>query len=774
MKSITLNSKEKFLNLAKNYSTKVIFVKLMCFISGILVSRGAVFGRYYPFGLSFSASAPGVFLAPTLIGAVMGYLFPLRLGPAIRYISTIVAIAAAKWTLSDLYKIKKHFLYTPLVVFFSALVTGFAMDFAYGIDGTDMFISILEAMVAAGTAYFFDNTFKIIANKRFYSLSQKDFVCLTVSLSIILFSISQINLYGISLGRVCGVVATLTASYLLGAFGGAMVGAAMGTIFSLSFLGVPYVSNFYSFGGMISGLFMSFGRIGVCLSFLLSAGLMFFPLVNTDGIIICTYELILGSLLFLIIPQKFFYKCKLFLPKLGGGDDNGREETKKFIIQKIKSLSQFLCFVPKIIENASNKFLKRQELSPKFMCLQTAANYCVNCAKRKNCWSENFASTERNIINIYENISKNKGFTSFNMSTDFLQRCYKTDSLTKEISKFYNNFKTEKSSKLKMAEFKNVIFEQFSAVGLLLKDFMGEFSEIVCISERFSTKIKNEFKALNIEYTSVNSFSDKSGKIFLEIECGYRPSEDILYTIYEVISKVSGRKMNMPVLSECADVFKIKISEKNVYSVSVGMSQHTFNNGKSCGDSCRYFEDGFGNLNVFISDGMGTGVKAAAEGTMTAELMKNFVKSGVSITGAIKFVNSALLLKSGDESLTTIDALSINLLTGKARFIKAGAPTTFLLSGGKVKKISFETLPIGILNEASFSEKTCNLKAGDIVLMVSDGATDIGDDFIVDILKSKTYGSVQDLATMVVNEAKNLRKKTHDDDISAVAIYLYR
>ena len=143
MKSITLNSKEKFLNMAKNYSLKVAFIKLMCFIAGILVSRGAVLGRYYPFGLSFSASAPGSFFAPTLIGAAMGYLFPLRLGPAIRYISTIVAIAAAKWTLSDLYKIKKHFLYTPLVVFFSALVTGFAMDFAYGIDGLDIFISIL-------------------------------------------------------------------------------------------------------------------------------------------------------------------------------------------------------------------------------------------------------------------------------------------------------------------------------------------------------------------------------------------------------------------------------------------------------------------------------------------------------------------------------------------------------------------------------------------------------------------------------------------------------
>ncbi|MBR0423331.1 MAG: SpoIIE family protein phosphatase [Clostridia bacterium] len=774
MKSITINSKEKFLSMAKNYSLKMIFVKLMCLISGILVSRGAVLGRYYPFGLSFSASAPGGFFTPTLIGAAMGYLFPLKIGPAVRYISTIIAIAAAKWTLSDLYKIKKHFLYTPLVVFFSALVTGFAMNFAYGVDGLDIFISILEAIVAAGTAYFFDNTFKIIANKKIYSLTQKDFACLVVSLSIILFSISQINICGVSLGRVCGITATLGASYVVGTFGGALVGAAMGAIFSLSFLKFPYTSNFYSFGGMISGLFISFDRIGVCLSFLLSAGLTFFPLVNTESVVICTYEMILGSLLFLIIPKSFFYRCKLFLPKVNSGECNGAEETKEFIIQKIKDLSQFLCFVPKIIQNASSRFLKKEESNPKLMCLQVAANYCVSCGKNKKCWSENFNSTEKNIINIYENVSKNKEFMNFNLSTDFLQRCYKTDSLTKEISKFYNNIKAEKNSKIKIMEFKNIISEQFAAVGSLLGDLTGEFADVISINEKFSVKIKNEFKNLNVNCLSINSYIDKNGKMFVEMEFNYNPSEDVLYKIYKIVSKISGRKMNTPVVNECADIFKVKISEQKIYSVSVGVSQHTFNNGRMCGDSCKYFEDGSGIFNVFISDGMGTGVKAAAEGAMTAELMKNFVKSGISITSAIKFVNSALLLRPSDESLTTLDALSLNLLTGEAKFIKAGAPTTFLLRDNKVQKISFETLPIGILNEVSFSEKIYNLRDGDIVLMVSDGATDIDSKFIIDILKSKIYSSAQELAKMVVNEAINLRKETHDDDISAVAIYLYK
>ena len=142
-----------------------------------------------------------------------------------------------------------------------------------------------------------------------------------------------------------------------------------------------------------------------------------------------------------------------------------------------------MCCVPKTIENVSNKFLKKRETNPRIMCLQAAANHCASCVRSEKCWSENFHSTERNIINIYENFSQNKEVMNFNLSADFLQRCYKADSLIKEIFKFYSSLKAEKNSKLKITEFKNIISEQFSAVGSLLSDLTGEFSEITSVSE---------------------------------------------------------------------------------------------------------------------------------------------------------------------------------------------------------------------------------------------------------------------------------------------------
>ena len=46
---------------------------------------------------------------------------------------------------------------------------------------------------------------------------------------------------------------------------------------------------------------------------------------------------------------------------------------------------------------------------------------------------------------------------------------------------------------------------------------------------------------------------------------------------------------------------------------------------------------------------------------MTAELLRRLIEAGVSLDAALKLVNSALLVKSGDESLSTIDIVGVDL-----------------------------------------------------------------------------------------------------------------
>ena len=136
----------------------------------------------------------------------------------------------------------------------------------------------------------------------------------------------------------------------------------------------------------------------------------------------------------------------------------------------------------------------------------------------------------------------------------------------------------------------------------------------------------------------------------------------------------------------------------------------------------------------------------------------------------LRLINSALMSKSGDESLATLDITCVDLFTGKSEFRKAGAAGTFIRRGRRVDYVEEVSLPVGIMNGVSFTTFDENLKENDIIVMVSDGATACGTDWIKEIIGDFEDDDPEYLAKQIVNEAKKQRNDGHEDDITALAI----
>ncbi len=148
-----------------------------------------------------------------------------------------------------------------------------------------------------------------------------------------------------------------------------------------------------------------------------------------------------------------------------------------------------------------------------------------------------------------------------------------------------------------------------------------------------------------------------------------------------------------------------------------------------------------GSLALILSDGMGKGIMAAAESRAVARRLRKNLKSGMKPAFAIKEVNRYMLdceealhqagparcsgAAAGEaECFATVDLLIIDRNAAKAKFYKMGAASSFLLRNGKVKKFEQAALPIGIIPEIRLNHIAVRLKAGDIVVMVSDGITE--------------------------------------------------
>ena len=774
LKDITLSKKNFSLSKIKYNDVNRIILKSVYIIFGLLASKGTILGRYFPFGLSLISASPESQTAYTLIGAIVGYIFQVNTSSSVRYISTAIAIAAIKWTLSELKYIKKYNLYIPLLTFVPTFFTGVALNsivdgFAY----SDITISLIEATFASGSAYFFNKSFKAIYQKKSI-LNPKELVCILISISIILLTLSSVHIATLSIGRIISITIILLFSLCANILGGCISGISSGIMISLSSFGLLYTSSIYAFSGMMSGFFSYFGKIGVCVSFLISHILISFQSGNISYLITGTYEILIGTIIFLSIPKSFTN----YIKEISFYSENKiqNSELKNSITQRLRLVSESLLSVSNFVDKVSTKLSSIESPEIKDICKGAVYSTCNNCNLKTLCWEKERSETSNSFSNITRLISYGKEINKNSFPEKLNKRCRKIDEMIAIIKGNYKNYLSKLEANNRMKEFRNIVSGQFDNVGYLLNDIAREFEKIELFDQEKAFKIKEKLKFFGVNQCNVTYKKSEQNKITIEIDAPIKYKNQFVLndTLLKELSTLCERSLDVPNISTIKNSCRIQISERTVFQTQLSVHQHTCNNGKLCGDNYLYFNDGTGNLIVIISDGMGTGGKAAVDGTMASELMSKLIKSGISFDSAIKIVNSALLVKSGDESLATLDILSLNLFTGKTKLMKAGAPATFIRKKRNIEKIDLSSLPIGILNEAVFLHDSMELDNGDIILMVSDGVTDTGSKWVEEELREYDDKDIDRFTKNIINKTILKRKSTHDDDITAIAIKIYK
>ena len=150
----------------------------------------------------------------------------------------------------------------------------------------------------------------------------------------------------------------------------------------------------------------------------------------------------------------------------------------------------------------------------------------------------------------------------------------------------------------------------------------------------------------------------------------------------------------------------------------------TEDNGSVSGDATGECRIPGGLVCFALSDGMGRGDPARKESESAIRLLFRLQRSGMRKELIYENVNRMLLAQNETETYATLDAVSIDLNTGEAEFLKYGAPPSYLLRNGRVKAISGEALPCGILAEATPSVIRLILRREDRLILCSDGVQD--------------------------------------------------
>lgn len=321
------------------------------------------------------------------------------------------------------------------------------------------------------------------------------------------------------------------------------------------------------------------------------------------------------------------------------------------------------------------------------------------------------------------------------------------------------------------SELRMVAADQFFSISDMLGDLAFEFDDAEMFDFKSAGKIRRMLGEYDIYPENISVIVDKYDRMRIEILASSKTRGLESPRIKNEITKICGRDFEKSRTNYSGSNLMLTIIEKPNFKMSFGFAQYCAE-GKLCGDTIKTINDSRGHMIFIISDGMGKGSRAALDGAMGAGLLSKLLSAGFGFDSSLKVVNSALLVKSSEESLATLDCACVDLFTGKCEFFKAGAPRSYVVKSNSVSKCELSSMPAGILRGIEFAKRTTVLNVDDEIIMMSDGITDIGEELLDEFLRFDDSDSPNDRAKEILDFAVAHSDARHRDDMSVIVAKL--
>jgi len=748
-----------------------VIIALRSFILGFLLARAGIFGGSSPFGVAYLAaidfkSFNGFF---ALSGVIAGYLIDGVL--SIRYILVSIAFYSLKMIL-----IKKEY---PTNLTFNAfgcasmlIISGLIEATQFNLIFYDMLIIVATAIISATFVYFFAKAIPFFTNPsaRSGGLSERELISIVISMSVLFLSLNAINIGGVSIGRTAGIFIVLTASLYGGMAHGSMAGVIVGLIMSFGTGASTHIIGTYAFGGLLAGVVSDMGKLGVSVAFVLANAVLTMYFNGSSEILISLYEIMLSSIIFLIVPEKFLKKTASYILLYKLDQKAQPEKFKALFINRLKSAANSFSSLSETIKAVGTlkRSVSKIDVTP--IIGKVADTICKKCRSSMFCWGASYNDT-MNVLNDMSTVfSKNGKIEIKDFPSYFAVRCEKKEAIASELNLRFSEYWAKEREDIKTEENRVILAEQYSGVSQIIDNMANDLNKADRFDNIAEERIANYLIRQNIRKPNVSCYTDADGLLTVEASAVIPVEISDLSKFTNDISTLVGTVVDVNYMNEEGGIWQTKFTEREEYTISCARASCGKDGKTVCGDTSSAFRAEGGKYIMTISDGMGSGKEAERDSMLTVSFLEKLLKAGFDKESALKLVNSALILKSPDESFATVDITVINLVTGKAEFIKAGAAPTYVKRGNSVYELGCSSLPAGIVVDARFEKSKCKLKENDMIIMASDGVTAVGSRILSKIATDYKGNSPTELAELILNEANKVSLNS-DDMTVAVGLF---
>ncbi len=733
------------------------------FAAGLLIGRVRISASVGPFGVAYISAAflSGGAVNPyaALAGVLLSLITSMYSIENIPFAFGAVALDAVLMIFVSRSRLKKKHLWAAGA---AALVYTLCTLFFKRLMILNIIASATELCLAVIMSFLLSVAARLFAGGRRTVLSDLEMISVGFAGVLFVMGLGRLEIAGVYLRDVCSVFISMCAAFLSGAAAGAAVGAACGAAALITGADESFFI-IVTAGALISGLFKKLNRYVFALAYLF-ASLIVRALLNGSVFSASGFFTVFSAaVVFCALPKKFFGFAGRYFSE-GAFHFGGRrvvyDRLSEMAVSRLRDISA-------VYENAAgaiNSLESARDEKISYAVADIPEKACSDCVFYARCWDADFESTFSLMQRTYARFLRQRRISERDFGTAFLKRCiYPEKVAAAALATFAEHEKNVRWIK-RVAESRSVLKEQLRGVSLALKKLANE--------------VAGKAEPLESEEEDLRYALDDEGVLPREVFC-YAAGGAVFASVAvktadpeterrvkRAVSRAMKRKMSLSKKTGADGGYVLLYEESRAIGLLPGVACVPKEGMSVSGDAhlTKALKDS--RYLMMVSDGMGSGENAAKESGAVVSLMEDFYGAGLSDSAVIRSVNKLMLLGGAEDMFSTIDMCMVDLKSARARFTKIGAPHSYVIRGERVKRIEPGALPMGILDEISPAVTDVELKAGDVIIMYSDGVADAETDnaaVFSSLMRSAGRVSPKEIAENMLALAAEARGGKKDD-----------
>lgn len=630
----------------------------------------------------------------------------------------------------------------------------------------DLFGALLSMVIAPVSVYLYAGLFGGRASASLREKTIFRWVALGALTFSLLFSLRQTSLFGISLAVFIGFLLTLCISRRKGALWG------MTCALLCALAAAPGLTPSFALGALV---YASLSGVSLLLGAGASFGLAtaWDIYLNRLAALSSTTPAFLAAAMLALGADSLIMAKDPFSSLFPDADRLERAEltdvTEQQLVDmktRIRDMSTSFSALSEMFYSLSHRLRRPGMLDLRRVCDRAFDRICPGCANRDLCWGADYTATLALLSHMAGALYQAGRLTEEDIEERFRGHCHLWRELLEAV-----NADCATLTELTMRTEKTEVFAaDYRGMSELLCDALAEQNAEFLYDEETSARVMAALRDIKMEADGVLVYGTRRRRLIargLDVSAARLGEADI----HDKLEQACGFALGEIFFDFSREGVTLQASTRPVVSASHAASVDAREK-DACGDTVDAFQTDNDYFYAIICDGMGSGREAAFTSGVCSVFLEKMLMAGNRTETTLRMLSSLIRQKGGGlgvECSSTVDLMELDLLTGKAVFLKSGAAPTFIKRGEDIFKLSAHTSPIGILPKLDTQKIAYDVLPGDFMIMVSDGITGGEEEpaWLLTLLGERWEPSPTVMAEKIMAAA---RQNGSDDDLSVLIV----